>query len=107
MTMKAFILAAAALLGSTVSAVHAGQGNPHRSGTSSNGLAIGQNPKLLQITRDTNAGVGNGSEFYWRCSFTGRAHNMCSREDLDPGNSNLHNQSPECDVIACDFDPGR
>lgn len=69
------------------------------------GLAVGQNAKLLQITRDTNAGAGNGGEFYRVCD-PKRAHKMCSTTDRDPGNSQMHNQSPECDIVKCEFDPG-
>lgn len=105
MMIRSLILAGVILLGGTISTVHAGQGNANAYGGSHQGLAVGQNPKLLQTTRDTNAGAGNGSEFYRTCSFTGRAHNMCLIEDRDPGNSQWHNQSPECDVIYCEFDP--
>lgn len=88
-------------------ALAAGQSQSDGNDGASQGLAIGQHPKLLQVTRQTNAGAGNGGEFYRVCSFTGKAHNMCSLADRDPGNSQLHNQSPECDVIGCEFDPGR
>lgn len=103
MMMRALVLSGISLLGGIATVVQAGQNNPN--GSANPGLAIGQNPKLLQITRETNAGAGNGGEFYRVCSFTGRAHNMCSMEDRDPGNSQQHNQSPECDVIRCEFDP--
>lgn len=68
------------------------------------GLAVGQNAKLLQITRDTNAGAGNGGEFYRVCN-PKRAHKMCSTVDMDPGNSAQNNQSPECEIVNCNFDP--
>lgn len=104
MTIRTLILCGAALLGGASAAAQAGPG--HANGNDAHpGLAIGQDPKLLQTTRDTNAGAGNGGEFYRVCRFTGRAHGMCSLEDRDPGNSQQHNESPECDVIRCDFDP--
>ncbi|NJD25674.1 MAG: hypothetical protein FIB06_09760 [Betaproteobacteria bacterium] len=74
------------------------------------GLAIGQNPKLLQYTRDSDAGAGNGNDLVRSCKFNfgGSAHNMaamCTSQEIDPGNSHDHNQSPECDYIKCAFDP--
>ena len=74
------------------------------------GLAIGQNPKLLQNTRDSNAGAGNGADLVRSCKidFGGRAHNMslkCTVQEIDPGNSHDHNQSPECNYVNCTFDP--
>lgn len=101
MTVRTFVLSAAAMLGCMASVAHAAQSGGH----DPQGLAIGQNAKLLQDTRDTNAGIGNGSELYRTCSFTGSAHNMCSVQDRDPGNSQRHNQSPECDdAMFCDAD---
>lgn len=105
MIIRALILCAATALAGTVPAVHAASGNAQGDGRANPGLAIGQDPRLLQTTRDTNAGAGNGGELYWTCSFTGRAHNMCSLDDRDPGNSGLHNQAPECDSLFCEFDP--
>lgn len=105
MMIRALILSGAALLGGAVPAVQAGQANANGKDGAHPGLAVGQDPKLLQITRETNAGAGNGGEFYRVCGFTGRAHGMCSMEDKDPGNSQLHNESPECDVVRCEFDP--
>lgn len=105
MMIRAFMLSGAAVLAGMVLQVQAGQSPSN--GHTPQGLAVGQHPKLLQITRDTNAGVGNGSELYRSCSFTGSAHNMhnlCSDQDRDPGNSQQHNQSPECDdALFCDF----
>ncbi len=78
------------------------------------GLAVGQNPKLLQSTRDSNAGAGNGGEFIKvKGSFSVigcSAHNMsgCFSSkyvEIDPGNAGQHNQSPECDYLNCTFDP--
>ncbi|NJD36618.1 MAG: hypothetical protein FIA96_17635 [Betaproteobacteria bacterium] len=78
------------------------------------GLAIGLNSKLLQMTRDANAGAGNGGEFIKvKGSFSAigcGAHNMSgcftsTYVEIDPGNSGVHNQSPECDLIGCIFDP--
>jgi hypothetical protein len=74
------------------------------------GLAVGQNPKLLQYTRDSDAGAGNGNDLVRSCKFNfgGSAHNMaamCTSQEIDPGNSYDHNQSPECDYIKCTFDP--
>lgn len=104
MMVRTFMLSAAAILGCMASTAQAVQ--PDSRGPQ--GLAIGQNANLLQDTRDTNAGVGNGSELYRTCSFTGSAHNMnglCSNQDRDPGNSQQHNQSPECDdALFCDSD---
>lgn len=68
------------------------------------GLAVGQNDKLLQTTRDSNAGAGNGGEFQRVCN-PKRAHRMCSMVENDPGNSQQRNQSPECDIVQCVFDP--
>ena len=86
-------------------------GKPQNDGQ---GLAIGQSPKQLQMTRDSNAGAGNGGEFIkvkgsfsiFGCS----AHNMSgcfswTYDEIDPGNAGQHNQSPECDLIGCVFDP--
>jgi uncharacterized membrane protein len=74
------------------------------------GLAVGQNPKLLQYTRDSDAGAGNGNDLVRSCKidFGGGAHHMkmnCTSQEIDPGNSHDHNQSPECDYIRCTFDP--
>ena len=87
---------------------------PGKNQNNGQGLAIGQDPKLLQMTRDSNAGAGNGGEFIKvkggfsviGCS----AHNISScfatkYVEIDPGNSGAHNQSPECDLIGCIFDP--
>lgn len=68
------------------------------------GLAVGQDAKLLQTTRDANAGAGNGGEFQRVCN-PKRAHRMCSMVENDPGNSQQHNESPECDIVQCAFDP--
>ncbi len=75
-----------------------------------NGLAVGQNPKLLQSTRDSNAGAGNGADLVRSCKidFSSGAHGMkfvCTVQEIDPGNSHDHNQSPECDYLNCSFDP--
>ncbi len=86
---------------------------PGKNPNNGQGLAIGQSPKLLQMTRDSNAGAGNGGEFIKvKGSFSVigcSAHNMsgCSSTkyvEIDPGNSGAHNQSPECDLIGCVFD---
>jgi hypothetical protein len=70
------------------------------------GLAVGQNPKLLQDTRTSDAGAGNGGEFVRVCNIRGgRAHRMCSYQEIDPGSSGENNQSPECNEINCTFDP--
>lgn len=74
------------------------------------GLAVGQDPKLLQSTRDSNAGAGNGSDLVRSCriDFGGGGHKMkmiCTVQEIDPGNSLGHNQSPECDYVGCTFDP--
>ena len=78
------------------------------------GLAIGQSPKLLQMTRVANAGVGNGGEFIRvKGSFSVigcSSHNMAGcfspkYVEIDPGNSGTHNQSQECDFFGCVFDP--
>lgn len=104
MMVRTFMLSAVAMLGCIGSLALAAQPGGH----DPRGLAVGQNAKLLQITRDTNAGLGNGSELYRKCSFTGSAHNMnglCSYQDRDPGNAQQHNQSPECDdALFCDSD---
>jgi hypothetical protein len=76
----------------------------------SNGLAIGKNPKLLQSTRDSNAGAGDGSDIVKSCKidFSSGAHKMkmaCTVQEIDPGNSHDRNQSPECDYVNCTFDP--
>jgi hypothetical protein len=80
------------------------------------GLSIGQNAKLLQMTRDANAGAGNGGEFIkvkGSFSIIGcSAHNMSScfsskYVEIDPGNSGDRNQSAECDLIGCVFDPNQ
>lgn len=101
MMIRVLTLCSAAMLGGLAAQVQAGPSGSH----APQGLAIGQNAKLLQMTRETNAGVGNGSELYRTCSFTGSAHNMCATQDRDPGNSQQHNQSPECDdALFCDSD---
>lgn len=77
------------------------------------GLAVGQNPKLLLQTRTSDAGAGNGGEFgKKKCSynFGAGAHDMasafvCSAPEFDPGNSQEHNQSPECEILNCSFGP--
>ena len=74
------------------------------------GLAVGQNPKLLQNTRDSNAGAGNGGESIRSCriDFGGGAHNMkmnCTAQEIYPGNSHEHNLSPECDYVDCTLNP--
>lgn len=74
------------------------------------GLAVGQNPKLLQSTRDSNAGAGNGGDLVRSCKidFGSGAHNIkmnCTVQEIDPGNSHDHNQSPECDYVNCTFGP--
>lgn len=78
------------------------------------GLAIGQNQKLLQMTRDSNAGAGNGGEFVVvKRSFSiigCNPHDMAScfkttYAEIDPGNSGSHNESPECAAYGCTFDP--
>jgi len=67
-------------------------------GCSGQGLAVGQDPKLLATTRMSNAGAGNGGEFV-KCDKKG-----CEKEtDVDPGNSGIHNESPECDFIKCEI----
>ena len=87
---------------------------PGKNPNNGQGLGIGQDPKLLQMTRDANAGAGNGGEFIRvKGSFSVigcSAHNMSGcfstkYVEIDPGNSGAHNQSPECDVIGCVFDP--
>ena len=87
---------------------------PGKNPNNGQGLAIGQNPKLLQMTRDANAGAGNGGEFIVvKGSFSVigcNPHNMSScfspkYVEIDPGKSGAHNQSPECDLVGCAFDP--
>ena len=89
---------------------------PGKNPNNGQGLAIGQSPKLLQMTRDSNAGAGNGGEFIKvKGSFSVigcGAHGMgmlgCFSSkyvEIDPGNAGPHNQSPECDLIGCVFDP--
>jgi hypothetical protein len=51
-----------------------------------NGLALGQNPKLLAITREANAGIGNGAEI-----------GKTEADDADPGNAGSHNQAADED----------
>ena len=51
-----------------------------------NGLALGQDRKLLVITRASNAGIGNGGEF-----------GKTETDDADPGNSGDHNQAADED----------
>lgn len=90
--------------------------DPGKTSDNGQGLAIGQNAKLLQMTRDANAGAGNGGEFIKvKGSFSVigcSAHNMSGcfstkYVEIDPGNSAAHNQSPECDLIGCVFDPNQ
>lgn len=87
----------------------AGSGSSH-----GQALAIGQNAKLLRMTRDANAGAGNGGEFIsvpGGFSVVGcSAHNITgcfstTYVEIDPGNSGANNQSPECDLFGCVFDP--
>lgn len=87
---------------------------PGKNPNNGQGLAIGQDSKLLQMTRDANAGAGNGGEFIKvKGSFSVigcNPHNISScfsskYVEIDPGNAGVHNQSPECDLIGCVFDP--
>jgi hypothetical protein len=98
----AFILALA--LSTSVSLAQQAMLNPAK------GLAVGQNPKLLQNTRDSNAGAGNGGEFVRssRIDFGSGAHNIkmrCTAQEIDPGNSHEYNKSPECDYVECTLYP--
>lgn len=102
-----FVIAAAGLC-------LAAEAEPGKNPNNGQGLAIGQDSRLLQMTRDANAGAGNGGEFIKvKGSFSVigcGAHNMsgCFSSkyvEIDPGNSAANNQSPECDLIGCLFDP--
>ncbi len=62
-----------------------------------NGLAVGQDARLLAATKCANAGIGNGGERLLRRSGTcvknigGKRAESRRRFDIDPGNSGDNN----------------
>lgn len=107
MKLGVLAISAALVFGTMASTAYAHHVKGHQTGNDGNnpgqGLAVGQDPLLLKITRESDAGAGNGGEFLLKNCAPGRKRCQKSKFDSDPGNSGKHNQSPECDYIKdCD-----